>query len=150
MNKMDSPRALVVDDEPTICRACEKILSREGYSVKIAYSGKQALTLLGQESFDILFTDLKMAEMGGMELLETLRSRFPDVVPVVITGYATIASAVETMKLGAFDYLPKPFTPDEMAAVAKRAWEKRQNLIENRAIAQASLGKAQKFKRFSG
>ena len=136
MNSMDSPKALIVDDEPTICRACEKILSREGYRVKVAYSGKQALALLEQEPFDILFTDLKMAEMGGMELLETLRSRFPDIVPVVITGYATIASAVETMKLGAFDYLPKPFTPDEMAAVAKKAWEKRQNLIETRAITQ--------------
>jgi DNA-binding NtrC family response regulator len=136
MTKMDSPKALIVDDEPTVCRSCEKILSREGYRVKIAYSGKQALALLEQEPFDILFTDLKMAEMGGMELLETLRSRFPDLVPVVITGYATISSAVETMKLGAFDYLPKPFTPDEMAAVAKKAWEKRQNLIEIRAIAQ--------------
>ncbi len=135
MISIDSPKALIVDDEPTICRACEKILMREGYRVKIAYSGKQALTVLEQESFDILFTDLKMAEMGGMELLETLRSRFPDLVPVVITGYATIASAVETMKLGAFDYLPKPFTPDEMAAVAKKAWEKRQSLIEMRAIA---------------
>jgi DNA-binding NtrC family response regulator len=132
---MDSPRALIVDDEPTICRACEKILSREGYAVKIAYSGKQALNILEQEPFDILFTDLKMADIGGMELLEAIRSRFPDLVPVVITGYATIASAVETMKLGAFDYLPKPFTPDEMAAVAKKAWEKRQNLIETRAIA---------------
>src|SRR5512139_2516578 len=139
MTKMDSPRALIVDDEPTICRACEKILTREGYSVKIAYSGKQALAILEQESFDILFTDLKMAEMGGMELLETLRTRFPDVVPVVITGYATIASAVETMKMGAFDYLPKPFTPDEMAAVAKKAWEKRQNLIESRAIAHGEM-----------
>jgi DNA-binding NtrC family response regulator len=139
MNKMDSPRALIVDDEPTICRACEKILSREGYSVKVAYSGKQALNILEQESFDILFTDLKMADMGGMELLETIRSRFPDLVPIVITGYATIASAVETMKLGAFDYLPKPFTPDEMAAVAKRAWEKRQSLIETRAIAQGEM-----------
>jgi DNA-binding NtrC family response regulator len=139
MTKMDSPRALIVDDEPTICRACEKILSREGYSVRIAYSGKQALALLEQESFDILFTDLKMAEMGGMELLETLRSRFPDLVPVVITGYATIASAVETMKLGAFDYLPKPFTPDEMTAVAKKAWEKRQSIIETRAIAHGEM-----------
>jgi DNA-binding NtrC family response regulator len=139
MNDMDSPRALIVDDEPTICRACEKILSREGYSVKIAYSGKQALNILEQEPFDILFTDLKMADMGGMELLETIRTRFPDLVPVVITGYATIASAVETMKLGAFDYLPKPFTPDEMAAVAKRAWEKKQSLIETRAIAQGEM-----------
>ena len=139
MTKMDAPKALIVDDEPTICSACEKILSREGYRVKTAYSGKQALSILEQESFDILFTDLKMAEMGGMELLENLRSRFPDLVPVVITGYATIASAVETMKLGAFDYLPKPFTPDEMAAVAKKAWDKRQKLIESRAIAQGEM-----------
>ena len=139
MTKMDAPKALIVDDEPTICSACEKILSREGYRVKTAYSGKQALSILEQESFDILFTDLKMADMGGMELLENLRSRFPDLVPVVITGYATIASAVETMKLGAFDYLPKPFTPDEMAAVAKKAWDKRQKLIESRAIAQGEM-----------
>jgi DNA-binding NtrC family response regulator len=74
-----------------------------------------------------------------MELLETIRTRFPDVVPVVITGYATIASAVETMKLGAFDYLPKPFTPDEMTAVAKKAWEKRQSIMETRAIAQGDM-----------
>jgi len=138
-NSMDAPKALIVDDEPTICRACEKILLREGYRVKVAYSGKQALALLDQEPFDILFTDLKMAEMGGMELLETLRTRFPDTVPVVITGYATISSAVETMKLGAFDYLPKPFTPDEMAAVAKKAWEKKQNLAQTRAFAQGDL-----------
>ncbi len=136
MTSMDPPKVLIVDDEPTVCRSCEKILSREGYGVKVAYSGKQALAMLDHESFDILFTDLKMAEMGGMELLESLRLRFPDVVPVVITGYATIASAVETMKLGAFDYLPKPFTPEEMAAVAKKAWEKRQSLVEMRAIAE--------------
>jgi two-component system NtrC family response regulator len=136
---MDAPKALIVDDEPTICRACEKILVREGYRVKTAYSGKQGLILLEQEVFDILFTDLKMAEMGGMELLETLRLRFPDVVPVVITGYATIASAVETMKLGAFDYLPKPFTPDEMAAIAKKAWEKRQSLLETQSITQGDM-----------
>jgi DNA-binding NtrC family response regulator len=136
---MDAPKALIVDDEPTICRACEKILLREGYRVKVAYSGKQALTLLDQEPFDLLFTDLKMSELGGMELLETLRTRFPDIIPVVITGYATISSAVETMKLGAFDYLPKPFTPDEMAAVAKKAWEKRQNLAETRGIAQGDM-----------
>ena len=78
-----------------------------------------------------MFTDLKMAEMGGMELLEALRSRYPDVVPVVITGYATIASVVETMKVGAFDYLPKPFTPDEMAAVARKAWDRRQLLLRS-------------------
>lgn len=136
---MDAPKVLIVDDEPAIGRASEKILSREGYLVKTAYSGKQAISMLEQEAFDIVFTDLRMGEMGGMELLETLRSRFPDIVPVVITGYATVASAVETMKMGAFHYLPKPFTPEEMAAVARKAWEKRQSLIESRALAEGEM-----------
>ncbi len=135
MDTANSPRILVVDDELSVCKSCEKILGREGYQVRSVLSGNHALALLEQEPFDIVFTDLKMAEMGGMDLLETLRARFPDVVPVVITGYATIASVVETMKLGAFDYLPKPFTPDEMAAIAKKAWEKRQLLLKTHAAA---------------
>ena len=131
MTSARAPRVLVVDDEPSICRSCEKILVREGYEVTTAPSGSAALDLLGREAFDLVFTDLKMAEMGGMELLEALRSRYPDVVPVVITGYATIASVVETMKVGAFDYLPKPFTPDEMAAVARKAWDRRRLLLRS-------------------
>jgi DNA-binding NtrC family response regulator len=134
MPKNETPRVLVVDDELSICKSCEKILTREGYSVRSVLSGTEALALLEQEPFDLVFTDLRMAEMGGMDLLESLRMRFPDIVPVVITGYATIASVVETMKLGAFDYLPKPFTPDEMAAVAKKAWEKRQLLLKSQIV----------------
>jgi DNA-binding NtrC family response regulator len=134
MNKNEPPSTLVVDDELSICRACEKILTREGHKVKTVLSGGEALAALAQEPFDLLFTDLKMVEMGGMELLEALRTQYPDVVPVVITGYATIASVVETMKLGAFDYLPKPFTPDELAAVAKKAWERRQGILESQAV----------------
>jgi DNA-binding NtrC family response regulator len=132
MTRADAPRVLVVDDEPSICRSCEKILVREGYEVTTVQSGAQALELLEHEAFDLVFTDLKMAEMGGMELLEAIRARHPDVVPVVITGFATIASVVETMKVGAFDYLPKPFTPDEMAEVARKAWERRQLLLRSR------------------
>jgi len=135
MDNSLKPRVLVADDEMSICKACEKILSRRGYEVRTVLSGKQALALLEQEPFDLVFTDLKMAEMGGMELLQTLRTRFPDIVPIVITGYSTIASAVETMKLGAFDYLPKPFTPEEMLAVTAKAWEKRKLVLENRAVA---------------
>jgi two-component system NtrC family response regulator len=131
MTSANAPRVLVVDDEPSICRSCEKILVREGYEVTTVLSGADALDLLGHEPFDLVFTDLKMAEMGGMELLEALRSQYPDVVPVVITGFATIASVVETMKVGAFDYLPKPFTPDEMAAVARKAWDRRQLLLRS-------------------
>ena len=131
MTSANAPRVLVVDDEPSICRSCEKILAREGYEVRTVLTGAEALDLLGREPFDLVFTDLKMAEMGGMELLEALRSQYPDIVPVVITGFATIASVVETMKVGAFDYLPKPFTPDEMAAVARKAWHRRQLLLRS-------------------
>jgi len=134
MTSANAPRVLVVDDEPSICRSCEKILVREGYEVKTVTSGAGALDLLGREPFDLVFTDLKMAEMGGMELLEALRSQYPDIVPVVITGFATIASVVETMKVGAFDYLPKPFTPDEMAAVARKAWDRRQLLVRSHGV----------------
>jgi DNA-binding NtrC family response regulator len=142
MTRAPLPKVLIVDDELSVLRSCEKILVREGYDVRTALSGKQALSLLDQEAFDIVFTDLKMVEMGGMELLETLRLRFPEIVPVVITGYATVASVVETMKLGAFDYLPKPFTPDEMAAVAQKAWTKRQNILEQKAAADGALPSA--------
>ncbi len=140
MTRADAPRVLVVDDEISICRSCEKILTREGYHVVAVTTGAEALERLALEPFDLVFTDLKMAAMGGMELLEALRSQFPDVVPVVITGYATIASVVETMKVGAFDYLPKPFTPDEMAAVARKAWERRQLLRRSRGTPPAGEG----------
>ena len=136
-NDANGPRVLVVDDEPAICRSSEKILTREGYSVTTVTSGTQALQALAERPYDVVFTDLKMAEMGGMELLGALRRSFPDIVPVVITGFATIASVVETMKVGAFEYLPKPFTPAEMAAVAGKAWERRQQILRSRGITPA-------------
>jgi DNA-binding NtrC family response regulator len=132
------PRVLVVDDEMTIGKSCEKVLVRGGFAVRTALSGKQALALLEQEPFDLVFTDLKMVEMGGMELLDALRTRHPDIVAVVITGYATIASVVETMKVGAFDYLPKPFTAEELLAVADKAWERRRRILDQRALAEGT------------
>jgi len=116
---------LIVDDELVICKSCEKIFRRSGHSVSYATSGKEAIKLLAEETFDVVFTDLKMMDVGGMEVLQTVKQKYPDTVVVVITGYATIASAVETMRGGAFDYLPKPFTPNELLAVLDRAMEKR-------------------------
>ncbi len=118
-------KILVVDDEPVICRSCEKIFMRAGHAVSTATSGRQALQLLEHNRFDVVFTDLKMMDIGGMEVLQTVRQRHPDTVVVVITGYATVASAVETMRSGAFDYLPKPFTAAEIAAVLDRALARR-------------------------
>jgi DNA-binding NtrC family response regulator len=115
---------LIVDDEIVICKSCEKILQRSGHLVKYVTSGKQAITLLEYESFDVVFTDLKMIDIGGMEVLQTIRQKYPNTIVIIITGYATIASAVETMRSGAFDFLPKPFTPGELLAVLNRALEK--------------------------
>lgn len=91
--------------------------------------------MLETEDYDIVFTDLKMAEMGGMEVLRFIKTKDPDVVVVVITGYATVSSAVETMKSGAFDFLPKPFTPDEFRAVLEKAVQERKAVLKNQALA---------------
>lgn len=116
---------LIVDDEIVICQSCEKIFKRAGHDVEFTTSGKEALSILETRSFDVVFTDLKMMDIGGMEVLRIVKQKFPDTIVVVITGYATVASAVETMRYGAFDYLPKPFTPAEILAVLNKALEKR-------------------------
>ena len=116
---------LIVDDEIVICQSCEKIFLRAGHNVVYSTSGKQALKILNKQTFDVVFTDLKMIDIGGMEVLQTIRQKYPDTIVIIITGFATIASAVETMKYGAFDYLPKPFTLGEILAVLNRALEKR-------------------------
>jgi DNA-binding NtrC family response regulator len=135
MTDATMPRVLVVDDEAQVCRSCEKILVREGYEVVSVPDGVEAVERLRHERFDLVITDLRMAEMGGMELLESLRRDHPSVVAVAMTGYATIASAVETMKGGAFDYVPKPFTPAELSAVVRRAWQERQERLKTAANA---------------
>lgn len=118
-------KILVVDDELVICKSCEKIFRRAGHEVQYSTSGKEALKLIDACEYDIIFTDLKMVDIGGMEVLQRVKQKHPDIVVVVITGFATIASAVETMRSGAFDFLPKPFTPSELLAVLERALEKR-------------------------
>jgi DNA-binding NtrC family response regulator len=123
-----SANILIVDDELVICKSCEKVFRRAGHATAIATSGREALHVLESQPFDVVFTDLKMMDMGGMEVLQAVREKYPTTVVVVITGYATIASAVETMRSGAFDFLPKPFTAGELTAVLQRALERRKLL----------------------
>ncbi len=119
-------KILIVDDEIVICKSCEKIFKRAGHDVVYAVSGKEALEIIDKQTFDVVFTDLKMMDIGGMEVLRIIKQKFPDTLVVIITGYATVASAVETMRYGAFDYLPKPFTPAEILAILNKALEKRE------------------------
>ncbi len=128
-------RILVIDDDLTVCKSCQKIIQKAGYHVDYSLSGHEALRMMEDDPYDIVFTDLKMAEMGGMEVLRFIKTADPDIVVVVITGYATVASAVETMKMGAFDYLPKPFTPTEFRAVLNKAIEERKAITKDRELA---------------
>ena len=126
-----NPRILVVDDEEIVCESCKRILEEEGYEVETALSGKEAFERMKENSFDIVITDLKMPGIDGMEVLKTFRKDYPDVIIIMITGFSTVETAVEAMKLGAFDYIPKPFTPDEVSIVVKKAIEKKSLLLEN-------------------
>jgi DNA-binding NtrC family response regulator len=124
-------RILVVDDEMIVCESCKRILEEEGYEVETALSGREAFDKMKTAPFDIVITDLKMPEIDGMEVLKTFRKDYPDSIIIMITGFSTVETAVEAMKLGAFDYIPKPFTPDEVTVVVKRAVEKKSLIAEN-------------------
>ena len=128
---MSNPRILVVDDEMIVCESCKRILEEEGYEVDIALSGQEAFEKMKANPFDIVITDLKMPGIDGMEVLKTFRREYSDSIVIMITGFSTVETAVEAMKLGAFDYIPKPFTPDEVTIVVKKALEKKSLMLEN-------------------
>jgi DNA-binding NtrC family response regulator len=126
-----NPRILVIDDEMIVCESCKRILEEDGYEVETALSGMEAFEKMKENPFDIVITDLKMQGIDGMEVLRTFRREYPDTIVIMITGFSTVETAVEAMKLGAFDYIPKPFTPDEVSIVVKKAIEQKSLLLEN-------------------
>jgi DNA-binding NtrC family response regulator len=113
--KTDGLSVLVVDDEAILCQSVEKILKRKGHNVDSATSVAEALRALDSgHRYDLIVADLMMPQAGGMELLSAVKASWPDLPVLIITGFSSIASAVETTKLGAAGYLPKPFTPEEL------------------------------------
>jgi DNA-binding NtrC family response regulator len=120
-----TPRILLVEDEANMVRTLTKILERKGYSVDAAGTGEEALQRLGEQSYDLVITDLNMPVMDGMQLLREMQARQIHPATIVLTGHGTIQTAVEAMKLGAGDYLIKPCHPDELLLVAARLLEVR-------------------------
>lgn len=114
-------RILVIDDEQRIRDACRFVLADMGFQVEIAADGIQALGLIEDKHFDILLLDLMMPELSGLDVLARVRDIDPDSVVIVITGYATLEHSIEAMKKGAFDFIPKPFTPDQLRVVVTKA-----------------------------
>ena len=128
--KIKSSKILIIDDEKPICDACCQVFSKDGYLVETCLEGESGLKKCDDFGPDIVFVDLKMPGIGGMEILEKISEKDKNIVLIVITGYASIESAVESMKRGAFDFLPKPFTPDELRIITRRALVKRRASLE--------------------
>jgi len=126
-----SARILVVDDEEIVIRSCLRILEGNGYEIDVAHDGHDALRKVESNSYDIMILDIMMPNLGGMEVLRRVKETHPDIDVIMITGLSQIDTAVQAMKLGAFDYISKPFEPDELKLVVQRARERRQLLQEN-------------------
>jgi signal transduction histidine kinase len=114
---------LVIDDEEVVLDSCTEVLAGRECRVLTAGNGAEGLKRLEEVQPDLIFLDLKMPGLSGLEVLERIRAKHPLMVVIVITGYATVSSAVEAMKKGAFDFLPKPFTPEELRLIARRGLE---------------------------
>ncbi len=124
-------KILIVDDERSMQDVLSIMLKRAGYGVTVASDGEEAIGHVTKEIFDLVITDLKMPKVGGLEVLRAVKEVSPDTVVLVITAFASTESAVEAMKLGAYDYLTKPFQIDEVQLIIRNALEKRRLTTEN-------------------
>lgn len=134
---LERPRILIIDDEEVIREACSQILRAQGSVVSLAANGDDGLDTFMKFRPDLVFVDLKMPGKSGIAVLEEIHRSDPTVIKIVITGYATIESAVDAMKKGAFDFLCKPFLPDDIRRVATRGLQERRLLLENEALTAA-------------
>jgi len=125
-------KILVIDDEKVVGDSLRKTLQGEGYEIDTANNGQEGLRKARGESFDLIIVDLKMPDIDGLDVIKKIKEEQPDVMMVMITGYSTVDSATEALKTGAFDYLPKPFTPDEISGVVQKALIAKERLIKEK------------------
>ena len=127
----ESIRILVIDDEEGMREGMRRVLAGKGFAVRTAGDGESAMKMLDRDPCDIALVDLKMPGIGGMEVIARVNEIDPRIVIIVITGYATIDTAVEAMKAGAYDFVPKPFSPDELRLIVGRGLEHRRLILES-------------------
>ncbi|MCF8107886.1 MAG: response regulator, partial [Desulfohalobiaceae bacterium] len=112
---------LIIDDEEEIREGSHRILTRAGYPAYTAANGQEGLDILSREAMSIVLLDLKMPGIDGMDVLKLLQESYPHILVIIITGFATVETAIEAMKKGAYDFIPKPFEPDQLRLVVNRA-----------------------------
>ncbi|MCK5594675.1 sigma-54-dependent Fis family transcriptional regulator [bacterium] len=128
---MMNPKILVVDDELNMQKALSGILHQQGYDVKVCGDGKEAIEILDTEQFNLIITDIKMPRVDGMTMLSTVRKKNKEIPVIIVTGHATVDSAIDAVKLGAYDYIRKPYMPEEILLSARRAIEHEKLVNEN-------------------
>ena len=133
----ESAHVLVVDDEGAIRYSVSKTLQRVGYNVNEAASGEEALEAIKQQRFDVVLTDIRMPGLTGVELLKRIREQAPDAIVILMTGYASLGTAVEALRLGAHDYLIKPSSSQDIRQSVSRGVERARNLKRRRALLDA-------------
>jgi DNA-binding NtrC family response regulator len=122
---MSKGKILVIDDEDIVRTSCSRTLSPEGYEVSLAKNGFEGLRMASEEKFDVVLTDLKMPDMDGIEVLRNIKEKWPETEVIIVTGYQTVDTAVKAIKLGAYDYIEKPFTPDVLISAVTSALSSR-------------------------
>jgi len=136
-------KLLVVDDEKNIRDALGRFLGSHDHQIAIAESGREALALANRDgAFDLVLSDWRMAEMNGLELLTEIKAKFPTTIVILMTAYGTVQNAVAAMKAGAYDYVTKPFSLDQIQHLAERALQLQGLRAENRALTNSLLGTA--------
>lgn len=118
-------RILVIDDEPIIREGCERIIKGERWKAQSVDTGEKGIKEISENNYDIVLLDIKMPGMDGLEVLERIKELHSDTTVIVISGYATVDKAVNAMKLGAYDFIPKPFTPDQLRFTLRRVLERK-------------------------
>ena len=120
MEDMNSKgQILIIDDGPMICQSCKEILEYDGYLVDMAYSGEEGLKKVSEKKFDLILLDIAMPDISGLTLLKKMKAEQKSTPVVMITAHSTVEAAVEAMKLGARDFVQKPFTPEELTQAVR-------------------------------
>ncbi len=128
---MKPAKILIIDDEPVVCKGCRLALLDQNHIVEICMTGQEGLDRFQEQAFDLVLLDVRLPDMDGMEVLKAIHQVKQDCMVIIMTGFSTVQNAVEAMKLGAFDYLSKPFTNEELILVVERALEKKRLVEEN-------------------
>ena len=120
-------KILIIDDEDVICKGCKQILEKNGFEVDYAQNGIIGLAKLHDKAYDIVLIDLMMPQIKGMDVLESIRKYNPDIIKIIITGFATEKVITEALQKGAYDYLAKPFSANELRDIIQRAFQAKKN-----------------------